>query len=205
MIVLSRAGKPIANGFPAAAVVTSPRLANIFANGMEFFATYGGSTAAATAGLAVLDVIRDEKLQENAVTVGQYTLDLLKRVKQRHADVVGDVRGEGLMIGIEIVCDASSKRHAPALAKWIKARCKTVHKVLLSTEGPYENVIKVKPPICFSKAEAERMVAALEEALGALSADEKAALRAESAVQVEEMMRRRTGLGAPDGLQASSQ
>ena len=186
-------GKPIGNGFPMAALVTTRPLAAAFSRGMEFFATFGGSTAAAAAGLAVLDVIRDERLQENAAAVGAYTLQLLRGVQRRHGDVVGDVRGEGLMLGVEIV-DADTKEHAPAVAKWVKVRCKSVHRVLLSTEGPYENVVKIKPPICFTRGEAERMVAAVEEALGALRAGEKAALQEESRARVAEILERRERL-----------
>lgn len=163
---------------------------------MEFFATFGGSTAACAAGLAVLDVIRDERLQQNAAIVGEYTLNRLRVMQQKHSDVVGDVRGEGLMIGIETVCDSASKDHAPGIAKWIKSRCKSAHKVLLSTEGPYGSVIKIKPPICFSRAEADRLVAAIEESLECLGDEEKELLRQRSREEVETERTRRALLGA---------
>ncbi|GAB4817668.1 hypothetical protein N2152v2_004714 [Parachlorella kessleri] len=155
-------GKPIGNGFPMSAVVTSRQVAARFSNGMEFFATYGGSTAAATAGLAVMEVIREEGLQENALLVGSYLRRRLRELQEQYPDIIGDVRGEGLMIGVEIVTDASSKAQAPVLAKHLKERCRAAHRVLLSTEGPYGNIIKIKPPICFGVAEADRMLAALE-------------------------------------------
>ena len=108
-------GKPIGNGYPMAAVVTTPALAAGFANGMEFFATYGGSNAAVAAGTAVLDVIRDEGLQGNAARVGAQVLASLRLLQALHPDVVGAVRGAGLMIGVEIVTDSASKAPAPAV------------------------------------------------------------------------------------------
>lgn len=161
-------GKPMGNGYPMAAVVTTPAIANTFANGMEFFATYGGSTAAATVGIAVLDVIRDENLLEHAMTVGEYIKRKLRNLKESYPDIVGDVRGEGLMIGIEMVTDAVSKTPSADAAKHVKNRCKEVHRVLLSSEGPYANIIKIKPPMCFSKKDGDVMVMAIAESLATL-------------------------------------
>ncbi|KAL4859438.1 Zinc finger CCCH domain-containing protein 40 [Chlorella vulgaris] len=172
-------GKPCGNGFPMAGLVTSGRLAAAFSNGMEFFATFGGCTAAPACGLAVLDVIREEQLQANAAHVGAHCMQLLSELQADHSDVVGDVRGEGLMIGVEIVTDAASRTPAPALARQIKQHCKLHHRVLLSSEGPYSSVIKIKPPICFTVAHAERMVGAIRAALESfttLSPADKAAL-----------------------------
>lgn len=187
------------NGFPCAGVVTNSTLASSFCNGMEFFATYGGCTAATAAALSVLDVLREERLQENAVEVGKYCMDQLTRLQRQHGDIIGDVRGLGLMIGIELIADKGIKQPAPATAAWIKARCKTAHKVLLSTEGPYSNVIKIKPPMCFSRGDVDRMVAALVEALGAvsqLSTEAAAELKRRNEEAVASVDRRRASLGA---------
>ena len=192
-------GKPMGNGFPCAAVVTTPAIASAFCNGMEFFATYGGCNAAAAAAIAVLDVLREEKLQENAIEVGRYCTEELAKLQRQHGDIIGDVRGLGLMIGIELVTDKQTKEPAPATAAWVRARCKSAHKVLLSTEGPYSNVIKIKPPMCFSRADVDKMVAALTEALGAvagLSGEVAAGLRLRNQESVAAVDSRRASLGA---------
>src|SRR5207244_2117135 len=95
-------GKPIGNGYPLGAVVTTPEIAASFDNGMEFFSTFGGSTVACAAGLAVLDVVEEERLQEHARDVGSALLDALRQLADRHA-LVGDVRGSGLFLGVELV------------------------------------------------------------------------------------------------------
>ena len=102
-----------------------------------------------------------------------------------HPDVIGEVRGEGLMIGMEVVTDPASQAPSPALARALKQHCKRRHRVLLSSEGPFCSVIKVKPPLCFSEAQADAMVAALGDALRALSDSDKAALAAASRAEVE--------------------
>ena len=135
-------GKPMGNGFPMAGVITTPAIARSFAS-MEFFATTGGCNAAAAFGLAVLDVIEEEGLQTNAARVGGHVLGRLRALQAAHPEVVGDVRGQGLMLGAEVVTDAGSRCHAPVLARHIKQRCKDDHRVLLSTEGPFGNIIKV--------------------------------------------------------------
>eukprot|EP00887_Chlorella_sp_A99_P007358 scaffold2.g7358.t1 len=101
-----------------------------------------------------------------------------------HPEVVGDVRGEGLMLGVELVTDAASRCHAPALARCVKQRCKQEQRVLLSTEGPYGNVIKIKPPICMTLEEADRMVDAMQAVLGGLSPEERQALAEASRQEV---------------------
>src|SRR5206468_5980806 len=95
-------GKPIGNAFPLAAVVTTKEIAESFANGMEFFSTFGGNPVACAAGLAVLDVVRDEALQDRALRVGKYWMAELKKLQDCHA-LIGDVRGSGLFLGIDLV------------------------------------------------------------------------------------------------------
>jgi ethanolamine-phosphate phospho-lyase len=191
-------GKPMGNGFPCAAVVTTPALAAAFDNGMEFFATYGGCTAAAAAALAVLDVLKDEKLLNNATNVGQYCMKTLKKLQKQYQNIIGDVRGLGLMIGVELITSDATKEPAPATAAWVKSRCKTTHKVLLSTEGPYSSVIKIKPPMCFSHADVDRMVAAMGEAFeNVVGLSDKAAveLQKRNEEAVKEVQQRRAALG----------
>jgi ethanolamine-phosphate phospho-lyase len=191
-------GKPMGNGFPCAAVVTTPTIAGAFNNGMEFFATYGGCTAAAAAAVAVLDVLHDEKLVENATEVGKYCMEALKKLQKQYPNVVGDVRGLGLMIGVELITCAEGKKPAPATAAFVKSHCKTAHKVLLSCEGPYSNVIKIKPPMCFSHGDVDRMVAAMADALeivGKLSEEAAVALVVKNKEAGQEVQQRRADLG----------
>ena len=130
------------NGFPMAGVITTRPLAKAF-SAMEFFATTGGCNAAAACGLAVLEVIEEEGLQANAARVGAHVAGRLRALQAAHPEVLGDVRGQGLMVGLEVVTDAGSRCHGPALARHIKQRCKGDHRVLISSEGPFGNVIKV--------------------------------------------------------------
>jgi len=104
-------GKPIGNAFPLAAVVTTTEIADSFANGMEFFSTFGGNPVACAAGLAVLDVLDEEKLQGNALRVGAHLLNELKAPQQRHA-LIGDMRGSGLFLGIDLVLDRETREAA---------------------------------------------------------------------------------------------
>ncbi len=153
-------GKPIGNGHPLAAVVTTPEIAASFANGMEYFNTYGGNPVACAVGLAVLDVIEDEGLREHARTVGNYLKDRLGVLRDGHA-LVGDVRGLGLFLGIELVLDRETCAPAPEQAAYLVERMKD-HGILLSTDGPPHNVIKIKPPLPFGQAEADRLADTLD-------------------------------------------
>jgi len=148
-------GKPIANGHPMGAVVTTREIADSFANGMEYFNTFGGNPVSCAAALAVLDVIRDEELQENARITGDYLLAGLRELAERCSDV-GDVRGRGLFLGVELR-DAST---AAALVDRMKTSG-----VLLSTDGPLHNVIKIKPPLVFDRADADVLLGGLRTAL----------------------------------------
>ncbi|CAB4880976.1 unannotated protein [freshwater metagenome] len=159
-------GKPIGNGHPMAAVVTTPAIAAAFANGMEYFSTFGANPVSAAIGLAVLDVIRDERLMHNAAVVGDQMMTGLRQLAQRHP-IIGDVRGHGLFIGVELVRDRSTLEPAAAelgtVVEWMKA-----HGVLLSTEGPLHNVLKVKPPVVFSHDNCSEFLDKLDTALLAL-------------------------------------
>jgi len=156
-------GKPIGNGFPLAAVVTTEAIAASFANGMEFFSTFGGNPVACAAGLAVLDVMRDERLQERALRVGSHFIAGLKRLAERHP-IIGDVRGSGLFLGLELVRDRRTLEPAAAEAAYVVGRLRELG-VLSGTDGPLHNVIKIRPPLCFSESDADLVVAALDTVL----------------------------------------
>jgi 4-aminobutyrate aminotransferase-like enzyme len=153
-------GKPIGNGHPLGAVVTTPEIAASFDNGMEYFNTFGGNPVSCATGLAVLDVIADERLQDNARVVGARMLEGLTELAERHA-LIGDVRGLGLYIGVELVLDRESRTPAGTHASYIANRMRD-HGILLSTDGPDHNVLKVKPPMVLDVADAHRLVGALD-------------------------------------------
>lgn len=153
-------GKPIGNGHPLAAVVTTPEVAESFDNGMEYFNTYGGNPVSCAVGLAVLDVIEEERLQENALRVGRYLKSRLQGLLERHP-LIGDVRGEGLFIGIELVRDRTALEPAKKEAKEIVERMKE-EGILQSVDGPLENVLKIKPPMVFTEDDADLLVDTLD-------------------------------------------
>jgi 4-aminobutyrate aminotransferase-like enzyme/Ser/Thr protein kinase RdoA (MazF antagonist) len=157
-------GKPIGNGFPLAAVVTSPDIADSFSNGMEFFSTFGGNPVACAAGLAVLDVMEEEGLQRNALHVGRQLIEGLQSLQERYA-LIGDVRGSGLYLGVDLVHDRSTREPAPRQASYVVNRLRE-RGVLTGTDGPHENVLKLRPPLVLSNSDADLFCTALEEALG---------------------------------------
>jgi 4-aminobutyrate aminotransferase-like enzyme/Ser/Thr protein kinase RdoA (MazF antagonist) len=153
-------GKPIGNGFPLAAVITTAEIAESFNNGMEFFSTFGGNPVACAAGRAVLDVLEEEHLQENALRVGLHLINRLKALQERLA-LIGDVRGSGLFLGIDLVLDRDTREPAPLQASYVVNRLRDCG-VLTGTDGPYHNVIKLRPPLIFSQADAELFVRKLD-------------------------------------------
>jgi 4-aminobutyrate aminotransferase-like enzyme len=157
-------GKPIGNGHPLGAVVTTPEIARAFANGMEYFNTYGGNPVSCAIGLAVLDVIRDEGLQERALDVGQILVNGLRALMSRHR-LIGDVRGLGLFVGVELVRDRDTREPAGTEAGLVANRMRD-RGVLVSTDGPFHNVLKIKPPLCFTARDADRLVSTLDGILG---------------------------------------
>ena len=156
-------GKPIGNGHPMGAVVTTPEIAASFVSGMEYFNTFAGNPVSCAIALAVLEVIDDEQLQENARRVGDFLMAGLRGLQQRH-ECIGDVRGRGLFIGAELVGDRAARTPDRPRAKAIVEAMKARH-VLLSTEGPDDNVLKIKPPIVFSQANAEEFLDKLDQVL----------------------------------------
>jgi 4-aminobutyrate aminotransferase-like enzyme len=153
-------GKPIGNGHPLGAVVTTRPIAEAFANGMEYFNTFGGNAVSAVIGLAVLDVIEEEQLQEHARVTGERLLGGLHELAGRHP-AIGDVRGTGLFIGIELVRDRGTREPDADAATELANRA-AERGVLLSTDGPFRNVMKIKPPLVFSDEDADRLLGTID-------------------------------------------
>jgi 4-aminobutyrate aminotransferase-like enzyme/aminoglycoside phosphotransferase (APT) family kinase protein len=160
-------GKPIGNGYPLGAVVTTEPIARSFDNGMEFFSTFGGSTVSCAVGRAVLDVVVDDDLQTHARLVGRHLLGRLDELASRHA-IVGDVRGSGLFIGVELVRSHDGLEPATDEAGWVVERLRE-EGILLGTDGPAHNVLKVRPPMPFDVADADALVSTLDGVLGELA------------------------------------
>lgn len=156
-------GKPIGNGHPMAAVVTTREIADAFNNGMEYFNTFGGNPVSCAIGLEVLNIIEDEQLQHNALTVGNYLMDRLRDL-QTDYPVIGHVRGSGLFIGVELIRNTETLEAADVETSYIVKRMKGKG-FLLSTEGPLHNVLKIKPPIIFKKEHVDLFIDALEDIL----------------------------------------
>jgi 4-aminobutyrate aminotransferase-like enzyme/Ser/Thr protein kinase RdoA (MazF antagonist) len=161
-------GKPIGNAFPLAAVITTQEIANSFNNGMEFFSTFGGNPVACAAGLAVLDVLDEEQLQAHALRVGAHLINTLKALQKSH-NLIGDVRGSGLFLGIDLVVDRETREPAPRQASYVVNRLRDCG-ILAGTDGPHHNVIKLRPPLILSQADADHFVSTL----GAVLAEDAA-------------------------------
>lgn len=159
-------GKPMGNGFPVAGVAVLDEVVTQFGNDMRYFNTFGGNTVAMAAAQATLDVIIDEELQKNAHTVGTQIRDGLAELAQRHSRI-GDVRGAGLYVGVELVDDAESMvpdgPAATAVVNEMRER-----RVLISSTGPHGNVLKIRPPLVFSGADADRLLTELDAVLSAM-------------------------------------
>jgi 4-aminobutyrate aminotransferase-like enzyme/Ser/Thr protein kinase RdoA (MazF antagonist)/murein DD-endopeptidase MepM/ murein hydrolase activator NlpD len=153
-------GKPIGNGFPLAAVVTTREIAASFDNGMEFFSTFGGNPVASAVGLAVMEVLEEERLQERALRVGGRLAEGLRALMDRHP-LVGDVRGSGLYLGVELVRDRDSLEPAREEAAYVVERMRE-RGVLSGTDGPHESVLKLRPPLVLSEGEADLVVRELD-------------------------------------------
>ncbi|XP_053779350.1 ethanolamine-phosphate phospho-lyase isoform X3 [Desmodus rotundus] len=175
-------GKPMGNGHPVACVVTTKEIAEAFSSsGMEYFNTYGGNPVSSAVGLAVLDVIENEGLQGNATRVGSYLIELLNEQKAKHP-LIGDIRGIGLFIGIDLVKDRQRRTPATAEAQHVIYKMKEKG-VLLSADGPHRNVLKIKPPMCFTEEDAKFLVDQLDGILAVL--EEAIVAKAESATVSE--------------------
>lgn len=147
-------GKSMGNGHPLSAVVTTREIAEVFNNGMEYFNSFGGNPVSCAVGHAVLNVIEEESLQQNAKDVGNYLLDELRKIDH---PLIGEVRGLGLFIGVELVNDHHTLVPAEKEANTIVNRMKEAG-ILMSTDGPDHNVLKIKPPIIFTRENADELV-----------------------------------------------
>ena len=156
-------GKPIGNGHPLAAVITTVEIARSFASGMEFFNTFGGNPVSCEVGKAVLDVVEEEHLQERAERVGRTLADGFRELARQHP-WIGDVRGLGLFMGVELVRDRDSRQPATAETARVIDHARQ-QGVLLSAEGPHHNVLKIKPPLAFQETDADLLLSAVDGAL----------------------------------------
>ena len=151
------------NGHPMGAVITRKEIADIFANGMEFFSTFGGNPVSCAIGLAVLNVIKEEELQKNAKLIGKRMMEGLYTLKGKH-DLIGDVRGLGLFMGIELVNNRKTldpaARKAHELVNLLKSQG-----ILVGTDGPFNNVIKIKPPMVITQEDSDMFIRVLDDCL----------------------------------------
>ncbi|PPR47422.1 MAG: 5-aminovalerate aminotransferase DavT [Alphaproteobacteria bacterium MarineAlpha5_Bin9] len=141
-------GKPMGNGHPMAAVITTKKIASAFDNGMEYFNSFGGNPVSCAIGNTVLEVIEKEKLQQKAYIVGNHLLKSLKKIQNKYSSLISEVRGRGMFIGIDLIKNKDhvpNKKLANKLINYMRNRG-----ILLSIDGPYENVIKIKPPLKFN-------------------------------------------------------
>ncbi|QDP25372.1 aspartate aminotransferase family protein [Bradyrhizobium cosmicum] len=160
-------GKPMGNGFPMGGVALRAPLLDRFAADVKYFNTFGGNPVAAAAGLAVLDVIKDEGLLQNAREVGRHLMDGLLEIGNRRIQI-GDVRGAGLFIGLELVIDRDSMEPAPELAITLINRLRQ-RGFLIGAAGPFGSTLKIRPPLCFGTDHADMFISACDEELGAIA------------------------------------
>jgi 4-aminobutyrate aminotransferase-like enzyme/Ser/Thr protein kinase RdoA (MazF antagonist) len=164
-------GKPMGNGYPLAGLVAGAEVLATFSRMTRYFNTFGGNPVAAAAGLAVLEVIRDERLVANARDVGGYLRSGLERLAEHHA-LVGDVRGAGLFVGVELVDDeatgaAAARRPAAAQTQRV-INALRARGVLIGAAGRHGNVLKIRPPLVFTREHADVLLTTLAEVLGEL-------------------------------------
>jgi 4-aminobutyrate aminotransferase-like enzyme len=168
-------GKPIGNGHPLGAVVTTPQIAASFDNGMEFFATFGGNPVSCAVGMAVLEAIESEGLQAHALALGDVWMAGLRRLQSKHR-IIGDVRGLGLFNGIELVLDPDTREPAPRQAAYVVDRLRDFG-ILTGTDGPHHNVIKLRGPMVLQQADVDVFLQALDRILGEDAARSESAVR----------------------------
>ena len=151
------------NGHPIAAVITSKEIANVFNNGMEYFNSFGGNPVSCAVGNAVLEIIENEQLQKHAQDVGKYFLNSLNLIKKKHPNLISEVRGRGLFIGVDFIKNLKNEPNKK-LASLIVNKLRN-QGILLSTDGPYHNVIKIKPPLPFTKKDSDFVTQELDHVL----------------------------------------
>jgi 4-aminobutyrate aminotransferase-like enzyme len=153
-------GKPIGNGHPIGAVITTRAIADSFDNGMEFFSTFGGNNVSCAIGLAVLEVVQEENLQQHALRIGERLLEGLRTLQQRHP-LIADVRGSGLFLGVELVRELEpATLDASRIVNQLRE-----HGILIGTDGPHHNVLKIRPPMPFDETNADLVITTLSNVL----------------------------------------
>jgi 4-aminobutyrate aminotransferase-like enzyme len=156
-------GKPIGNGHPIGVVVTTKEIADSFASGPEYFSTFGGSTLSCRIGKEVLDIVDDEGLIDNAKAMGEILLAGLRELQKKY-DIIGDVRGYGLFIGVDLVEDSISRKEATKIADYVKNRMRE-NRILMGTEGPADNILKIRPPLTIDNNDVEMIISVLDQVL----------------------------------------
>jgi 4-aminobutyrate aminotransferase-like enzyme/Ser/Thr protein kinase RdoA (MazF antagonist) len=156
-------GKPLGNGHPMGAVVTTATIARSFDNGIEFFSTFGGSTLSCRIGTEVLRIVDDERLQSNAEVMGARLFAGLSELQERHV-IIGDVRGVGLFLGVDLVTDRSARTPATRAADHVKNRLRQ-ERILIGTEGPADNVLKIRPPLTLDVDDVDHFLSTLDTVL----------------------------------------
>jgi 4-aminobutyrate aminotransferase-like enzyme len=153
-------GKPMGNGHPLAGVVTTPALMEDFTSQNMYFNTFGGNEVSAAVGHAMLNVLRDERLLENALNVGEYVLSGMRRLQQKYP-IIGDVRGQGMFFAVEIISNGQ-----PDAAR-TKRIVNTMRErgVLISRIGPHDNILKIRPPMVFGRENADLLLSTLDSVL----------------------------------------
>ncbi|MBJ24554.1 MAG: aminotransferase class III [Flavobacteriaceae bacterium] len=154
-------GKPMGNGHPIAALVTTEEVAESFEQGVEFFSSFGGNPVSCSIGKAVLEVIEQEELMKRAFDVGNYYLKQLMELKSQF-NSIHEVRGSGLFLGVELV--NTDYKPNSNLASLIKNQLRESN-ILIGTDGKHNNVLKTKPPLCFSKENVDEVIQRIEEAI----------------------------------------
>jgi len=156
-------GKPIGNGHPIGVVITTREIADSFACGPEYFSTFGGSNLSCRMGKEVLDIVDEEGLMENARIMGDLLITGLQGLQNKY-DIVGDVRGYGLFIGVDLVTDSTSRKPATQVAEYVKNRMRE-NRILMGTEGPFDNILKIRPPLTIEEDDVAMILTVLDQVL----------------------------------------
>jgi 4-aminobutyrate aminotransferase-like enzyme/Ser/Thr protein kinase RdoA (MazF antagonist) len=156
-------GKPIGNGHPLGVVVTTREIADDFAIGPEYFSTFGGSTLSCLIGKEVLDIIDDEDLMENARIMGGRLHAGLLEIQHKY-ELIGDVRGRGLFIGLDLVEDRSIRTPGTRIASYVKNRMRE-NRILIGSEGPFDNILKIRPPLTIQANDVDMILCVLDQVI----------------------------------------
>lgn len=165
-------GKPMGNGFPVAGLAVRSDAVADFGHDVRYFNTFGGNPVAIAAAQATLEVVREEGLVDHANEIGTVLLARLREIQERYDELIGDVRGSGLFLGVEIVADPEAKTPDGSRAAAIVNELRDRH-VLISATGPAGNVLKIRPPLVFSEVDAAQFLGEFDAALAAVARVER--------------------------------